>query len=32
VFEIAKTGSSYASTPTILISFNAPTGKPRKPV
>jgi uncharacterized repeat protein (TIGR03803 family) len=26
VFEIAKTGGSYASTPTILASFNGPNG------
>ena len=32
VFEIAKTGSGYASTPTTLVSFNGANGATRMPV
>jgi uncharacterized repeat protein (TIGR03803 family) len=32
VFEIAKTGGIYATTPTTLVSFNGANGETRKPV
>ncbi len=31
VFEIAKTGNGYASTPTVLVSFNGANGMTRWP-